>query len=101
MIRDNYINEEKLPSSFLSDRRWRFILSKLGLTERQSEIIPYLLDGNDEEQIGDDLSISSNTVHAHVKKIYCKLGVHNRADLIAKIFVTHLSPKRKRRSQVS
>lgn len=101
MIRDYYITEEKLPSAFLSNRRWRDIFSKLCFAERQSEVVPYLFDGNDEEQIGDDLSISSNTIHAHVEKKYYKLGVHNRADLITKIFVTYLSYKRNRKAWLS
>lgn len=39
-----------------------------------------LVDGNTEDEIADALCLSPCTVHNHVRNIYAKLGVHNRAE---------------------
>jgi DNA-binding CsgD family transcriptional regulator len=42
-----------------------------------------LLDGHTEKQIAQTLDQSPNTTHFHVKSIYAKFGVRNRATLSA------------------
>jgi len=52
------------------------------LTLRESEILPLLLDGASNDQIGDTLHISPHTVKNHVTAIYRKTGTENRFDLL-------------------
>lgn len=52
------------------------------LTEREREIIAYLLKGNSNAQIADAMNITVRTVKAHLGKIYEKAGVCGRLDLV-------------------
>jgi DNA-binding CsgD family transcriptional regulator len=53
-----------------------------GLTLRESEILPLLLEGASNEEIGQRLHISSHTVKNHVTVIFRKTGAENRFDLL-------------------
>lgn len=52
------------------------------LTEREAEILLELAYGRSKIAIADKLFISENTVRTHVKKIYTKLDIHNKQELI-------------------
>lgn len=53
-----------------------------GLTSRETEIAALLLAGRDRPYIRDELIISLNTVHAHVRNIYAKCNVHSRREFM-------------------
>lgn len=53
-----------------------------GLTPREGEILTLLARGRDAEYISGALGIAQNTVNAHRKNIYGKLGVHSRQELL-------------------
>lgn len=53
------------------------------LTERQTEIIKYLVEGKSYNQIGEQLFISVETVRTHIKKMYRSLEVNNKTEAIA------------------
>ncbi|NTU88523.1 MAG: helix-turn-helix transcriptional regulator [Actinobacteria bacterium] len=55
------------------------------LSPRESEILPYLAQGHSAAYIAKHLCISFNTVKTHTKRVYEKLGVHSRDNLIALI----------------
>src|ERR1051326_633168 len=57
-------------------------LSKL--TQREHEILGLLSKGHPDKEIADLLRISTWTVHGHLKKIFEKLGAHNRTDAVVK-----------------
>ncbi|MBN2258080.1 MAG: hypothetical protein JW704_09675 [Anaerolineaceae bacterium] len=52
------------------------------LSKRELEVLNLLTVGRSNSQIAAKLFISLNTVKAHVKNIFAKLGVHNRAEAI-------------------
>ena len=52
------------------------------LTDRQHEILTYLVEGLSYKMIAGRLSISENTVSDHIKKIYKKLQVNSKAEAI-------------------
>ena len=56
------------------------------LTEREGEVLRLLAAGHGPAQIGAELSISPKTVATHVEHIYAKLGVHTRAQAVARAF---------------
>ena len=43
-----------------------------------------LLLGESEKQIAEKLGISRHTVHGYIKQLYARLGVHSRAELMAR-----------------
>jgi two-component system, response regulator PdtaR len=55
------------------------------VTDREWKIISHILDGKPNQQIAILENNSINTVKFHIKNIYEKLDVHNRAGLILKL----------------
>lgn len=58
------------------------LASKFGLTPRETEVFELLARGRSAPYIRDALVISKNTAATHTKRIYAKLGVHSRQELI-------------------
>lgn len=54
------------------------------LTSREKEIVAVLEKGLSYKGIAESLSISVNTVHTHISKIFKKLGAENRRDALVK-----------------
>ncbi|EWS54698.1 LuxR C-terminal-related transcriptional regulator [Methylibium sp. T29] len=52
------------------------------LSEREKEMLHFLLDGTTNREIAGRLFVSENTVKFHLKNIYSKLGVGNRLQAI-------------------
>lgn len=55
------------------------------LTDRDLEITHLIAQGLNNGQIGEQLFISPNTVKQSLKRIFRKVGVSNRAELVAKV----------------
>jgi DNA-binding NarL/FixJ family response regulator len=54
------------------------------LTRREEEVLALLGKGQPDKEIADHLRISAHTVHGHVRKIFEKLGVHNRTEAVVR-----------------
>ena len=52
------------------------------LTDREYEILELVLDGCTNQQIADKVFLSINTIKFHLKKIYTKLDVANRVEVM-------------------
>jgi len=61
-----------------------------GLTEREKEILQFIISGLTKQQIADKLFLSFHTVNTHVKNIYTKLHVSTRAGVISKVYKENL-----------
>lgn len=57
------------------------LIATAPLTATERKVLMELLDGRTEKTIAALLGQSPNTTHIHVKSIYAKFGVHNRAQL--------------------
>ena len=72
---------------FLEKEAFARLLSQLSravaLTEREREVLQLLVSGLNNADIGEKLFVSTNTVKQHLKTIFEKLGVHNRAAAVA------------------
>jgi DNA-binding CsgD family transcriptional regulator len=51
-----------------------------GLSEREAEVLRLVAAGRSNREIGEELSISANTVDRHVSNILTKIGASNRAE---------------------
>lgn len=58
---------------------------KLGLTDRQAEVLSLVLCGQPNKRIARALSLSEQTVKEHVTNILAKLGVANRVEAITRL----------------
>jgi len=56
-------------------------LEKLGITQREQEVLQLLVTGKTYKEIGTELFISLPTVKTHVSNIYSKAKVRNRLEL--------------------
>ncbi|MFA5875015.1 MAG: response regulator transcription factor [Anaerolineales bacterium] len=72
-----------LVKDYLSQDRSTDAASSLdGLTDREQEVLRYLAEGADNEEIAGALVISIKTVARHRENIMHKLGLHSRAELV-------------------
>ena len=55
-----------------------------GLSDRETEVLGYLVEGKTKAIIAEELFLSYHTVDMHVRNIYVKLHVHTRSGAVAK-----------------
>lgn len=61
------------------------LASEYGLTERETEVLNLLIEGNSGTDISDVLCISNNTLKKHTSNIYRKLSISSRQELFRMI----------------
>jgi DNA-binding NarL/FixJ family response regulator len=76
-------SEQSAPRTSAGDATGR--IEDFDLTERERQVMERLLLGRTQAEIASELVISSNTVATHIQRILLKLGVHNRAQAVAKV----------------
>ncbi|WP_258772289.1 response regulator transcription factor [Eggerthella lenta] len=64
------------------DERCRTVGERCGLSPREIEIMQYLCKGRSRPYIAETLYLSENTVRTHSRRIYGKLDVHNKQELL-------------------
>ncbi len=55
----------------------------LGLSERESEVLELIVRGKSNKNIAEDLMLGDETIKTHVRSLYRKLGVTDRAQAVA------------------
>ena len=68
--------DDAFPESMLASR---------GLSAREIEVVRLLAEGKSYRQIGEELFISLNTVKAHIRSIYPKMGVSSRHEIVREL----------------
>ena len=75
------------PTTFLPEPAWQSIVRSLGLSDREAQVAGLILgDGSCESAMAASLSISPHTVHTHLERIYRKLRVTSRCQVVSRIF---------------
>ena len=77
-----------------SDDEWQTISTSLGLSEREFAIVQAMFDDEHEKEIAEELGISQNTTHTHLKRLYKKTDVTSRVELIIRIVEEYLDQLR-------
>jgi DNA-binding NarL/FixJ family response regulator len=76
----------------ISPREWNIIGERLGIPDRQLEIIQAFIAGRYKpEDIAADLGITVSTVKTHTERMYRKLNAHSRSDVIITVLVELLA----------
>ena len=68
--------------NIFSPREWEGICSSLDLSDRQKQVVGLLLQGRKVFDVAAVLDISPDTVRAHLRRLYPKLGVSDRLGLM-------------------
>ena len=68
-------------SGSLQDRA-RQIGERFLLSPREVEVLALYAQGYTQKKVADVLSISPDTAHAHIKRIYSKTGFHSRQEIL-------------------
>jgi two-component system, NarL family, nitrate/nitrite response regulator NarL len=66
------------------------------LTDREREVLVLLAQGGRQKDIAHRLSISPKTVGTHIQNLLGKVGVHSRAELVARAYMLGLVAQRRR-----
>jgi DNA-binding CsgD family transcriptional regulator len=72
------------------DLAWPSIAAALGLSARELDIAHCLVTDARESAIAEHLGIARDAVSDQLERLYRKVGVNNRLELIAKVFSIHL-----------
>jgi DNA-binding CsgD family transcriptional regulator len=59
------------------------IVRQYRLTAREAEVMELIARGNSVAHIAETLIVSENTIRTHSKRLYVKLNIHKRQDLLA------------------
>jgi DNA-binding CsgD family transcriptional regulator len=70
----------------IPEHLWPIIAEALTLSDRETAVVKRMLDDKKELAIAMELHISPHTVHTHVERIYRKLGVASRVELIRVVY---------------
>jgi DNA-binding NarL/FixJ family response regulator len=68
--------------------KWR----RLGLTAREAQVCDALLGGGADKVIAEELGISFWTVRTHIQRVFAKLGVLNRRELMVRYLTSRDTP---------
>ena len=92
-----YVGRVLKARSLLSARQWASISFSLGLSDREFDVVQGVFDGCNEGSIAQKLGISAHTVHTHLDRLYRKLGVTTRSELILRVFAEFVNMGGRRR----
>ena len=88
-------------SSIFSKKEWDELECDLKLSQRALQVVRGIFDDKTEEGIAYDLGISAHTVHSYLIRIYQRLDVSSREQLLVYIFGRYLEQHRSPESQRS
>jgi DNA-binding CsgD family transcriptional regulator len=66
----------------------RRVIGQFNLTQREREVLEYLLQGMSSKAIADRMELSPNTVKTFLRLIMIKMGVTSRSAIVSKIIMT-------------
>jgi DNA-binding CsgD family transcriptional regulator len=87
----------EFPQSSIADRIpedvWVWLMHRLALSPRETQILKGVCNGADQADLAAELLISPHTIHTLTSRLYAKLGVRTRAQLIAYAFMTYVADR--------
>ena len=78
------------PGRFVySQKEWAAIRADLRLSPGQQQIVWAVFDDMEERRIAHMLGIKWNTEHSYLQRLYTKLRVHSRVQLVVEVVRQH------------
>ena len=72
-------------ASLLTDHAWHEIARTLDITKRELQIVQSVFDNQHEADIAKRFKLSPHTVHMHMNRLFKKLTVKSRTELVLRI----------------
>jgi DNA-binding CsgD family transcriptional regulator len=85
VIKDQSVRTESDLITDLSGRGQLGESVEAAISPAQRRVLDMVLQGHSEKEIGRRLHLSPHTVHNHLQAIYALVGVHSRAELLARL----------------
>ena len=73
-------------SKVFRDQEWRVLINRLELSPREAEITQRVFDGLGAAAIARDLGLAPSTVRTYLRRLYRKLDVRSRGELMTLVF---------------
>ena len=77
-----------VPTKLLTKPEWRAVIVALELSPRHASIIGLILQGKRDKQIAADLGMSIWTVRTHLSRLFQRLEVADRMELVLLVLST-------------
>jgi DNA-binding CsgD family transcriptional regulator len=77
------------------------VADSLSLSDRELEIVRGIFHDRKEKCIASRLGISPHTVHTYIARLYLKLGVRSRSQLIMRVTAEHIGHSQQARALAS
>jgi DNA-binding NarL/FixJ family response regulator len=71
----------------LTEQEWREVRDRLGFTDQQAMVAALVLRAACDKKIAYELGLRLPTVRTHLRRVYEKAGVQDRAELIVRVFI--------------
>ena len=82
--------DERLGHGVFAPGDWRLLQNTLGLSPRELQIVQSVFEDEKQEAIAWRLGISPGTVNTYMQRLYAKLEVKSRPQLIVRVIATYL-----------
>ncbi len=76
------LSAENGAPSRTSDAALNKRLNDLGLSDREAQVVTLMCHGYSAKRTADTLGLSENTVNSHIARVYRKLAIHSKQELI-------------------
>jgi DNA-binding NarL/FixJ family response regulator len=80
------VNYRVLPPMPLDPEQWLALARTLQLAPRQEKIVELILRGLQDKEIAAELGLKTPTVRTYIQRAFQKLNVHDRVELVLKLF---------------
>jgi DNA-binding CsgD family transcriptional regulator/tetratricopeptide (TPR) repeat protein len=89
-LSDSLKDKDKILERLYSGNEGNLPENISALSKREMEVLAYIAIGFKDKEMAEKLFVSTNTIKTHVKRIYIKLDVNSRAELVALAHKYHL-----------
>lgn len=84
------MSNRRLGRHLFSQEVWQYLGRDLGLSAKELRIAQSIFDNQHESMIAEEMEISPHTVHTHFERLYRKLHVGSRVELVILITGAYL-----------
>ena len=82
----------------LTAQEWKDAIEQLRLTRQQARIVEQILHGLRDKQVAAALNLSEATVRTHLARLFTKLGVDDRVQMMLCVLACRQRPQDRRDS---